>query len=56
MLCTLQNTQKITKMKININRSSILVPLMVETTGLDQETKPQGVQILYLVPKRSKIS
>ena len=35
-------------MKININRSSILVPPMVETTGIDQGTELQGVQILYI--------
>ena len=35
-------------MKININISFILVPPMVETTGIDQGTELQGVQILYI--------
>ena len=35
-------------MKININISFILVPPMVETTGIDQGTELQGVKILYI--------
>ena len=35
-------------MKININISFILVPPMVETTGINQGTELQGVQILYI--------